>query len=656
MAYKLNDWTLSDTENVTPKIGDDFGASEYVIFDVADLSVSPYTNLTQVAGSTDKGNSVEIVADLSDEDSGSYLTMYIDDGTNRQGIKIYNGKVALLDGSSETIIENEAETLHRYTITMKDGHFEFLFDKECLIETDTVAESQLPGLFIGFGEGQSGSFVAKFKYIKYAHTIYKYIVLENVDFDLQIDSAPTFDSVNLHTYTKASFQQTPTLDEDGKPIYESWDPVSYMCGNYVGDSEYGVSSYDGKGLVTAVTIKLPQKAGMQDPIFYYRVRFNGDYVSDFATVYSNYSADNTDTISGSSVEYDPSQSQPFEFPEGVSVYDFTTGKYSDTSIEFTEEDKGTHRIVAAEDGMVVFIPTTASDNWRISFQNDGEYAIEVKTEAGAHLYTVEPHTVVSFQFDTDLSRYHIFVEQLQASFRLRPDISSEVFKAVYYAHLPADLDDVYTKSYETGVAATLIRAEAREIADIITTFQDDSDRLNIFTAPNDLFTQRWGDIFNFDKSIFKNQAEMRDTLQCIISKMHGEMMYQYMYDIISAITGAHPDIINYKDKLFNVVWTTETSKVVPNSLKFYLYDDEHPSFEINPFVLYGGDAQAYTFEINIYDPFDLQYNRDMIKQVIELFKPGWTRAVITFYDAEGHAYQDKYYYGIHNYGEAAYNN
>ena len=632
------------------------GNGPVITFDVRDLSVTPYTNLIQDASSTDNGNTVEIVADLSEVDSGTYLAMYIDDATYRQGIKIYNGKVTLLDGSSQTTIVNNAGEYHRYTITMQNGLFEFFFDKKKIYSTTTTssAVSGESRLFIGFPEEQSGSFVVKFQYIKYAHLVYHYLVLEDVDFTLQIDSAPSFDTVNLKTYSKDDFLREPTL-VDGEPVYKKWDPVSYVCGFYTGTENHR-AHYDGHGIVTAVTIKMPPKADMQDPMMFYRVRFKGKYESTFTSTYTDDISAAVSTLTEYGIDYTTDYAVFTDLPDYTCIYDLSEQISGSTNIDYSDSPGGTHRIIAKTDNVSVTLPESPSDDYKITFINEGDYPITSVLPDGHTLQDIDPHYVVSFQYDTAKEKWYCYIEQRPAKHQLRPDMTSEIFKAVYSTHLPADMDDVYTKGYDTGVAATIIRSKSREISDIINMFQDESDRTGSFTAPNELFTQRWSNIFGLKSSLFKNAAEMRDGFQCMIANLHGQMMMDNMKSLIRDLTGCEPIITEYKDKLFNVVFASTEKDSVGNAYKYYLYDPDHPSYQISPFTLCGGNEKAYTFQIDIFDPYDLQYNRDMIALVVNKFKPAWTRAAIVFYDAEGYPYTKKYYYGIDSYGQAAYNN
>ena len=125
--------------------------------------------------------------------------------------------------------------------------------------------------------------------------------------------------------------------------------------------------------------------------------------------------------------------------------------------------------------------------------------------------------------------------------------------------------------------------------------------------------------------------------------------------VIEAITGAKPDIIEYKDRYFKHLWSYNTIKKLPVEQTYYLYDEEHPSFRMQPFIVYGGSDKAFTWEIDIYDPYNLKYNQDLITGIIEMFKPAYSFAVVKFYSYEGVPYTKRYYYGIDNYLRSEYN-
>lgn len=680
MSYRLNDWWLTNPDYVTPKKGDEVGVEiveiegeeqkverKYVTFDVPDLSVEPFTYIYRGASSADKGNSVEVVADLSEVDSTeNYLAVYIDDGTYRQGIKIYKGKVVLLDGSDQKTVENAAATAHRYTLSMLDGKFVCYFDKKKIFTPEEVpASSGESRLVVGFPESQSGSFKAKFEYIKYAEGVYTYVNLEDVDFEFQLDSAPTFDTVNLKTYNRASFIKTPPnyddetaeereIREKNEEMYEdlpnAWDPVEHVCGSYVN------GEYDHKGIVNSISIALPQKPDMALPAFYYRVKIAGEgYNSPYSQTY--FSSLTTPEIFPHTADVYYEQAGQFPVPlEGyIFVYDVTDGVAGIERISYTQDDAGMHRLYSTAEGAVIVLPPIpVSDNWKISLCNVGDYTINVQSALGDQLLHVEPKQVVSYEFDTADYKWYSFIEHDIAFFNLRPDISSAIFKSVYTSHIPS-YDYVYTKDYNSGNIATIVRAEASEVAKLFTQQQNQSDMLSIYKADNDDFTERWKNIFNLSESLFKNKAEMRDTFQVLVGNSLEQMRAASIERVLMAVTGAKPDIIELKDVIFNIIWSAHDLKEQPHSRKFSLCDKDYPSYYVNPFIVYDKQDQHHTWQVKVYDPYNLQYSQDLIKQIIQLYKPGWTHVIVDFYNAEGEKIQKKYVYWYDNYLKSSYN-
>lgn len=675
MSYRLNDWWLTNPEYVTPKKDDEIGVviegdekveRKYVEFNVTDLTVSPFTYIYRGASSKDKGNSVEIVADLSDEDSGSYLTMYIDDGNNRQGIKIYKNKVTLLDGTSITTDLETAGSFHRYTLSLMEDEFVFTLDKNVLLRQKenpvSTGESQV---VVGFPESQTGSYKAKFEYIKYAEGVYTYVILEDVDFEFQLDSAPTFDTINLKTYNKDSFiHHEPTYDgetpeeEEQRKLKEAmfnelpaaWEGVEHICGTY----RDGV--YDNKGIVHSISIALPQKPDMSMPPFFYRVRIAGDkYTSDYSQTYISSLTKPKLFSTSSDAYYEQEYQLPVPLPGYIFIYDSTTGVVGNEIINYTQADDGVHRIYPTGEGAKVILPPIpVSDNWKITLCNIGEYTVLVKSEIGDEMLSVEPKQVVSYEFDTADNKWYSYVEQNIAKFNLRPDVSSEIFKAVYTTHIPS-YDYVYTKEYNTGNIATIVNAEASEVAKMFTAQQNQAEMLNIFKAENNDFTERWKSIYNLSETLFKNRAEMRDAFQVLIGNSLEQMRKYNIEQVLTALTGSKPDIIEYKDKIFNILWSTADFREQPQSRRYQLADPDHPSYYVNPFIVYDGADKHYTWHVKVYDPYNMQYSQELIKQVLQLYKPGWTHVIIDFYDVEGAPIRKKYVYWYDSYLNATYN-
>lgn len=609
--YKINDWTVSNVDYVTPKPNTGPGTSGYVTLDIPDLNTEPTTTLTYPSlAPSSTGNSAEIVAKFDDNGTGSHLTFLIDDGVSRAGILIRKGFIALLDGSSITAVHNTDSDTHRYTLTLQNGALNVFFDTNPILSTTTTQNPVSTGILVGFPEKQNGSAHVDFKYIKRTKGIYKYIKLEDVDFELHIDSVDTFDSPNHKVYTKTDFVNPPN-----EPT--SWSPVSFVCGNFTKDG------YDGRGLVQAVTVKLPPKQDSAQYTFYYKVRFSdATYTSDFTRTYLTTAV------------------KPTEISETLAL--------SDT-------DLGYKALNPTADNLKVTLPETpVTDGWEIQLYNASSYAIKVYDFLGYEQAAVPAYTVYGYKYSASADNWASYVIYKPQNFVLPADITNIVFDAVFNHHLPA-YDDVYTKVFNSGNAADLIKGNATAINDIYSSFMQASANIYNFKADRDDMNLRWKNVFGLDNSLFKNAAEMRDAMQNLVLNLKGEMLKRTVEYLIYCITGAIPKITEYKDVDFNVLQSDREIKQLPREQTYYLFDENMPVFDVNPFVLYGGKDQAFTWQVDVYDPYNLQYSQELVKQLIDMIKPVYSYVILNFYSYEGVPYTKKYYYGIDNYLEAAYN-
>lgn len=649
MAYKLIDWDLSNTTYVTPKPGDLPDGQEYVIFDIPDLSAFPYTNITKQSSSSTIGNSIEIVADFNDNNTSTKLYMFVDDGDHREGFYIHKNNISILNSDVVIPIDNTPGTLHKYTLTLDNNKFTVYFDKSIVYQTEPTNASVSPTLFIGFPDSQTGSAIVKFKYIKSTPGIYKYVILPEVDFELQIDSSEDFNTVNLKTYTKKDF-------ENVSPVGNPWEPVLFMCGNFVNNA------YDGNGIVQSATVRLPEKPDATSPTFYYRVRVKS------GNVYSDYSYTWLDK------RVRPKQLSTI--PVTVSLLANSVGnsinsseflinadenKYpeiKDRNVEeiYTQEDSGYHAIVPSVDHAGIVLPETPlPDDWSIQLYNASDKTIDVYDAVGNTLLSIGPWQVVQYTYDTATNLWSNMVVRYRNSFSLLPNITSTVFNTVFNKVIPADRDTVYTKALNSGNTASIVHAEAASISDYFYELKQLSDNISIFQADRDIFNNKWSIIFGLDKSLFKNPVDMRDILQQLALSVNNQMKVAMIKDVIAAITGSVPDIIEYKDILFNVLWSSAEQKELPLSERYYIYDPEHPNFSMNPFVLYSDALKKFTWQINIYDTYGIKYSQEMVTQIIDLIKPAWSYAVIHFYNEDGALYDTRYYYGSSDYLRAYYN-
>ena len=331
---------------------------------------------------------------------------------------------------------------------------------------------------------------------------------------------------------------------------------------------------------------------------------------------------------------------------------------------YSSDDFGDHVVAADRDGAAVLLPELpVSDDWQITLYNVGDFSVEIEDYLGGFVATVAPGQAVTCVYDSAHAyNWTTYLKHDVANFTLQADVASEVFNAVYNSRIPA-YDYVYTKELSSGNIANIVRAESKEVGDFFSNLEDQENLLNLYSADNDLFTERYSNIFNIPVyneesgggGVFSNRAEARDAFQVILLNLTKQLRVGGLSSVIAAITGSKPEITEYKDVPFNVIWSHEEAKTAPDNLKFYLYDPKCPSYITNPFVPYGQTERYSTFQVDIFNPYNIEYKQELIKQVIKIFKPAWTRAIINFYDSEGMPIEEKIYYWYADYLRSEYN-
>lgn len=405
-----------------------------------------------------------------------------------------------------------------------------------------------------------------------------------------------------------------------------FDPVSIVCGNFTADG------YDLNGLVTAATVHMPPKQP-EDLRYYARVRFIGDEVeSDYSACYLDV-AQKPEELTGSSDTF-----------------------FEKTIIKrLVNTDEGYVPVKSLiEDGVLVLPETPLADNWTATIYNGGIYTVFVYDFKRNYIHNIEPNTIYNFTYNASTTQWSSSKKESQLDFIVPMDISELVFDVVFHKHIPA-YDDVYTKTNDSGFVADFVRSEAHDISEIYALLFKQINNISSRKAERDAFVDRWKQIFKLDNTLFKNIAEMRDTTQVLISKLNRNTLKDTISNVIYTITGAKPRIIEYKDAIFNILRSDNELKQIPLDSQYYLFDENMPSVVGKPFVLYGGATQQFTWQIDCFDLYGLEYSQELIRQVIDLIKPAYTYVVINFHTFEGVKQIKTYYYGIDNYIEAAYN-
>lgn len=473
-------------------------------------------------------------------------------------------------------------------------------------------------------------------------------------------------------------------------IYEiklkAWDPITYMCGNW----DATLSEYDNKGIVSGCSIKLPTRQLGEYIKYYYRIK-------TLLPV----------TIDG--------QSDTQESAWAYSRKEFTEYQVDDSAFELSTQifnvpstDKEAYNCDFTVDAKVL-LPTPDKKSWYVYISNAGTHDITVVfNRTITDLTTKEQvtteeeiqiiHPKEGYKFVYDGLMWDSFYETSQQIFYLNIDRSRDIFSFIFNDRLPSG-ESVYSKGGESGVVATLLKAYSHETDLQMLNQSRASDVLNILLdSPDDLYA-RYGGIFNLDKSLFKNQYELRDMMQQLVKNEHLQTKKAGIENILFALTGTYPIIHELHDKNFWVLYNTTDAINLANTLlindsdylftdnlsllffqnspsqlnytdldeytppdnqQYYLYDPDNPSQVYQPAILWDDMDKDYSIIIDVFDPFDLQYNKDykeqqttcklqvkykeLVRNIINLWKPAHIKTYIRFYNAEGVIDEEQHWY------------
>lgn len=467
---------------------------------------------------------------------------------------------------------------------------------------------------------------------------------------------------------------------------KAWDPISYMCGNWNSD----ISDYDNKGIVSGCSIKLPRRQLGQYTKYYYRVKTLLPVTLDGQTVTQE------SAWAYSRKEFTEHQINDTAFMEDTTTFAVPTENEEAYNCDFTVDAN-------------VLLPTPDKKGWFVYISNAGTHDITVVfNRTITDLTTKEKQTVEEkiqiihpkegYKFVYDGLMWDCFYETSQQIFYLNIDRSKDIFSFIFNDRLPSG-EAVYSKGGESGVVATLLKAYSHETDLQMLNQSRASDILNILLdSPDDLYT-RYGGIFNLDKSLFKNQYELRDMMQQLVKNEHLQTKRAGIENILFALTGTYPVIHELHDKNFWVVYNTVDAINLANALmvsdddvvlsdnlsllfyqdsapqlnytdmdeyapapseQYYLEDPDNPSQVYQPAIVWDDMDKDYSVIIDVFDPFDLQYNKDyqeqqttcklqakykeLVKNIIKLWKPAHIKTYIRFYNSEGVIDEEQHWY------------
>lgn len=237
-------------------------------------------------------------------------------------------------------------------------------------------------------------------------------------------------------------------------------------------------------------------------------------------------------------------------------------------------------------------------------------------------------------------------------FYLDPNITSSIFESIYDNRLPGQ--NVYSRYNKSGNIANILESESAVIEMVDFEIKNTVRDLNIQSCRDKYLYNNFGKGLGIAAEYFNNPNEYRDALLAINNVYCTPGVYNPLIYLFEVITGVKPDIVEYKDKKTWVLWSEEDALTKPDSERFIINDDNFPYSNRPSIVLYSEAGKAFSFDIHIYNPYGLKLNYDMVKTIVETYKPVASQANIIFHTPDGREVQYPGYYYFSNMGEGLY--
>lgn len=546
------------------------------------------------------------------------VNLILDNGTQRFVATVTNTGVTLGDYTYEL----DATTFHNYILTT-NGTSALLFVDNVLVgSVDRGSTSTGIGCYIGFENALTDNSALYIKNLGTTEGFKLPLDLNSLQFELQVDSADTFDSINLKTYTNGSGEDANNL-------------TCQQTGEVI------VGGASGTKLGRSFTIPTPPRQTDKPYFYFYRVR----------PIYNILGTDE--------VEYGPWSYYMFDEPDNIFIFATKDSMKIVSNMEegivaFCEEDRKSY----------IFKKSTISEPpITVEGYNDGEVVVNVRStvsddngnislnleqihprDEGGHVSLIEetiPCTISGGYWKETLNSY----------FMLDTNVRDAIFDSTNY-RLPSEA--VYTRYNKSGNIANLLMVEA-QLEDkvryqIIETIRD----LRIQSARESVLPSVYGTKYNLDPDYFDDNLMYRYALMDIQNWYREPGRYKGIVDIFTTITGVKPIIKEYLNEPGWLIYSEQDMFGMDADQIYHLDDEDSKYPEYKTAVLYSDEERAFSFDIEIFNPYNIKLTESMVKEIVNDYKPAATLGNIIMHYSNGREYQYPGYYYFGHYGNALY--
>lgn len=233
------------------------------------------------------------------------------------------------------------------------------------------------------------------------------------------------------------------------------------------------------------------------------------------------------------------------------------------------------------------------------------------------------------------------------TFILAQNTKDSIFQRILNSVLDGN---VYTKDYASGNIPALLKGEASEVSvadfEIIRNVAD----LSFAETRDSKAGTIAGLLFGVDKASFEDNALFRNFLNEASASFVNGTTSGSVQTLIKSIVGVTPEI---REQRHLVGWQIYDDYTTDDINRFHLKDNNYIGLQYIA-RLFSSSGKAFTWQLHVFNPHGITYNRTMVEELVNKLKPAHTQVYFIYYNDEGAVLLNPYYYGEAYYGEALY--
>lgn len=227
--------------------------------------------------------------------------------------------------------------------------------------------------------------------------------------------------------------------------------------------------------------------------------------------------------------------------------------------------------------------------------------------------------------------------------------SSYYFDQIYNYRLPDSV--VYTKYDKSGNIANAIDAQTVVLDIVDYEIQNTRRDLSVHLCRDTDLYNNFGKKYGLAEDYFNTVNEFRNTLLYVVDKYCEPGNTSALITLLASISGVTPYIEELKFTKPWILWERSTTLIKDDSEQYILFNPKIPYTKKNHIVLRSREGKAFTFNVHLYNPLGLNINTDLIKTIVDAYKPSFSQANIIFYTEEGKPYTYPATYYFSDYGQ-----